>query len=96
LFCLFLLLIILKGALINFASNQNQEIKILLITCNGNDIVCKIPSDQNKFLGALRQIVQRQKQQQQQQQAAVQQQQQQAAVQQQQQQQHRVYIFLNL
>jgi mediator of RNA polymerase II transcription subunit 12 len=65
------------GALINFASNQNQEIKILLITCNGNDIVCKIPSDQNKFLNALRNIVQRQKQQQQQQQLQQRQQQQQ-------------------
>lgn len=45
-----------------------MEIKSLLIVNQGNDVVCKISSDQNKFLLALRHIVSRQRQQQQQQQ----------------------------
>ena len=45
-----------------------MEIKSLLVVNQGNDVVCKISSDQNKFLHALRHIVSRQRQQQQQQQ----------------------------
>ena len=94
-----------KGGLIHFSNNANLEIKLLLVINQGNDVVCKIPSDQNKFLNALKQIIQRQRQQQQQQQQPQQQQQQQLQQQpqqqqpqhqQQQQQQQRVNILDDL
>ena len=73
------------GGLIHFPNNANLEIKLLLVINQGNDVVCKVPSDQNKFLNALKQIIQRQKQQQLQLQQQQQQQQQQPHIQQQQQ-----------
>jgi hypothetical protein len=72
--------------LIHFNAN-NIDIKLLLVINQGNDVVCKVPSDQNNFLLALKSIIQRQKQQQQQQIQQVQQGQQVQQLQQQQQQQ---------
>lgn len=57
----------LKGALINFATpNISADIKVMLVVCQNNELICKIPSDPNKFLNALKQIISKQKQQQQQ------------------------------
>ncbi len=68
--------------MINFAST-NQELKILFVVVQGNDVVCKVPPDQTKFINTLRNIINRQRQMQQQQQQQAQQQQQQQHMQQQ-------------
>lgn len=38
----------------------------MLVVCQNNELICKIPSDQKKFMDALKQIIAKQKQQQQQ------------------------------
>jgi hypothetical protein len=60
----------------------------------GNDVVCKVPPDQLKFINTLRNIINRQRQMQQQQ-AQQQQMQQQTQLQQQQQLQQRVTFLKN-
>jgi hypothetical protein len=37
----------------------------MLVVCENNNIICKIPSDQTKFLNSLKQIIAKQKQNQQ-------------------------------
>lgn len=45
---------------------MNLDVKVILVMCQNNEIICKIPADQTKFMNALKQIIAKQKQQQQQ------------------------------